>query len=57
MGRSFGNYDRIQYELWDASTGQTTHPVIDLRQMINRYDAEASVVLKGVLSTMKSKWP
>jgi hypothetical protein len=57
MSRSFGNYDRIQYELWDASTGQTTHPVIDLRHMINRYDAEASAVLNGILSTMKSKWP
>ena len=57
MGRSFGDYDRIQYELWDASTGQTTHPAIDLRQMIDLYDTEASAILDGVLSTMKSKWP
>jgi hypothetical protein len=57
MSRSFGNYDRIQYELWDASTGATTHPSFNLRQMINRYDAEASVVLDGVLSAMKAKWP
>jgi hypothetical protein len=57
MGRSFGNYDGIRYELWDASTGQTTHPVINLRQMIDRYDTEASAVLNGVLSAMKSKWP
>lgn len=33
MGRSFGNYDRIMYELWDAS-GVITHPVFNLRQMI-----------------------
>lgn len=57
MGRGFGTYDRIQYELWDASTGQTAHPVFNLRQMINRYDAEASAVLGGVLSAMKSRWP
>lgn len=57
MGRSFGNYDRIQYELWDASAGQTTHPVFDLRQMIDGYDGEASAVLNDVLSAMKSKWP
>ncbi|HZS63679.1 MAG TPA: hypothetical protein VFA53_04175 [Xanthobacteraceae bacterium] len=57
MGRGFGSYDRIQYELWDASTGQITHPVFDLRQMIDHYDSEASTVLGGVLSAMKSKWP
>jgi len=57
MGRAFGTYERIQYELWDASTGQTTYPVFDLRQMINHYDAEASTVLGNVLSAMKSKWP
>jgi hypothetical protein len=57
MSRSFGSYDRIQYELWDASTGRTTNPVIDLRKMINCYDTEASAVLNDVLSAMKSKWP
>jgi hypothetical protein len=57
MGRSFGNYDRIQYELWDACTGQTTHSSFNLRQMINRYDVEASVALDGVLLAMKAKWP
>ena len=57
MGRSFGNYDAIRYELWDASTGQTTHPVFNLRQMINNYDVEASAALNAVLSCMKSKWP
>ena len=31
MVRSFGNYDRIQYELWDASTGQITR----IRQSIS----------------------
>ncbi len=57
MGRSFGNYDAIQYELWDASTGQITHPVVDLRQMIDNYDMEASAILNSVLCDMKSKWP
>lgn len=57
MGRSIGNYDHIRYELWDASTGEITHPSFNLRQMINCYDAEASTVLGSVLSTMKTKWP
>ena len=57
MGRGFGNYNCIKYELWDASTGQTTHPVFNLRQMIQAYDAEASIMLNHVLSTMKSNWP
>src|SRR3546814_761629 len=35
MGRSFGNYEHIQYELWDANTGKTIFPVFNLRQMIN----------------------
>jgi hypothetical protein len=49
MGRSFGNYDRIQYELWDASTGLTTHPSFNLRQMINSYDVEASADSRPLL--------
>jgi len=57
MGRSFGNYNAIRYELWDAGTGQRTHPVINLRQLITRYDAEASAVLNDILLSMKSKWP
>lgn len=57
MGRSFGKYDAIRYEQWDASTGQRTYPVFDLRQMINAYDGEASKVLNAVLLCMKSKWP
>jgi hypothetical protein len=57
MRRSFGDYDHITYELWDASTGQRTHPVIDLGRMIDDYDAEALAILNSVLSSMKSKWP
>ena len=57
MGRSFGGYEKIQYEMWDAATGKSTHPVFNLRQMITDYDFEAKQVLDTVLSTMKSKWP
>jgi len=57
MGRNFGNYSQIRYELWDATTGKTTHPVFDLRKMILDYDNEASVVLNNVARTMNSKWP
>ena len=56
MGRSFGNYDRIMYELWDAS-GVITHPVFNLRQMIQDYDGEAAQALQNVLAAMKARWP
>ena len=57
MGRMFGNYERIQYEMWDSNTNETTNPTFNLRQMIDDYDMEASTVLEEVLSMMKSKWP
>jgi hypothetical protein len=57
MGRRFGNYNRIVYELWDERTRSTTHPSFDLRQMINDYDIQASNVLGSVLSTMRANWP
>lgn len=57
MGRDFGTYDCIKYELWDEDTWQTTHPTFNLRQMIGDYDREASAVLDSVLITMASKWP
>ncbi len=57
MARSFGTYDSIKCELWDASTGQRSHPEFNLRQMIVDYDGEATAILKTVLSSMKAKWP
>lgn len=57
MGRSFGGYNQIQYEKWDAQTSKSTYPVFNLRQMIDDYDKEATVVLNTVLSTMKKQWP
>jgi hypothetical protein len=57
IGRSFGNYASIKYEVWDAGTGETTCRIFNLRQMIDDYDVEAAIVLETVLSSMKSKWP
>lgn len=57
MGRSFGKYNRVTYELWDASTQKPTHPSFNLRQMIEGYDQEASQVLSSVLVSMKAQWP
>jgi hypothetical protein len=57
MGRTFGNYDRITYEMYDAHTDTRTHPTFDLRQMINDYDIQAGDVLDSVLSAMRSRWP
>jgi hypothetical protein len=57
MGRSFGNYNSIQYGLWDAASGNRTHPVFNLRQLLGAYDSEASVILQSILATMKARWP
>jgi len=53
MGRHFGNYDRIQFELWDAHTKKTTHPTFNLRKLIDDYDLEASTILNIVLTKMR----
>jgi hypothetical protein len=57
LGRKFGNYREIRYELWDSSNGTTTHPHFDLRALIEGYDHEARDVLQSVLSEMRSRWP
>jgi hypothetical protein len=57
MGRKFGNYDQITYELWDDGIKQSTNPTFNLRQMIEDYVKEAHQILCDVLTIMKSKWP
>jgi hypothetical protein len=57
MGRNFGNYARIQYELWDAATNQRTNPTFNLETKIKAYDAEAATILNTVLVALKAKWP
>ncbi len=57
MGRSFGKYNRVKYELWDAETQQITHPVFNLRKLIDDYDSEANTILQDVLTRMKAIWP
>jgi hypothetical protein len=58
MGRNFGNYNRIQYELWDARVPtQPSHPTFDLGAMIKSYDDEAAQTLRAVLDAMAAKWP
>jgi hypothetical protein len=49
MGRSFGDYNGIKFELWDAHTEKITHPVFNLRKMIEDYDLEATTILTNVL--------
>ncbi len=58
MGRRFGNYDNIQYELWDARTPkQPSHPAFNLRAMIEAYDSEGAHILDLVLCKLANKWP
>ena len=56
MGRSFGKYERITYELWEVG-GRVRHPTFNLRRMIHDYDDEAGHILQGVLVTMRLRWP
>lgn len=60
MGRGFGNYDSITYEVWDASTPSLKwpdHPKVELGKMIDSYAAEATELLQEILNKMKCKWP
>ena len=56
MGRSFGKYERISYELWEAG-GRIRRPTFNLRRMIEAYDDEAGQILQNVLVTMRLRWP
>ncbi len=57
MGRGFGNYRAIKYEVWDAHTRTRTHPTFNLRTLIGAYEAEAEKILLNILAVMKQRWP
>ena len=57
MGRGFGGYDQIMYEQYDAATGKTTHPKVNLRKLISDYDLQAAGILSAVLVDLKRKCP
>ena len=58
MGRHFGHYNQIQYELWDArAPKQPSHPAFNLSAMIKAYDTEGAQTLKTVLCALATKWP
>ncbi len=57
MGRNFGDYPSIQYELWESGSASPTHPSFNLHQMIERYAPDAAQVLDGALAALKKRWP
>ncbi len=58
MGRHFGQYNNIQYELWDAlAPRQPSHPVFNLSAMIKAYDAQGAQILHTVFCELAKKWP
>ena len=57
MGRGFGNYKEIRYEVWDAQTHTATHPTFDLGSLICAYETEAEKILLDILADMKQRWP
>lgn len=57
MGRGFGNYKNVKYEVWDAQTRAATYPKFDLESLICTYEAEVEKILISVLADMKQRWP
>jgi hypothetical protein len=57
MGRQGRTYESVEFEVWDAATQGRDHPNLDLGQLIDAYETEASGILSAVLATMKAKWP
>jgi hypothetical protein len=56
MGRGFLSCDRIQFEMFDKGSQNITHPVYNLRELIEKYDSEICGILREVLSEMKTNW-
>lgn len=57
MARGLWSYDNLWYEQFNSVTGQVSHPHIDLRALIEKYDTEASGLLSDVLAEMKRRLP
>jgi hypothetical protein len=57
MGRAFGDYRSIRYEVWDAHSRKRTHPTFSLLSLIDGYAAEVEAVLLNILNEMKVRWP
>lgn len=58
MGRCFGDYHQIRYELFDARVPlQPSHRTFNLSAMIRAYDAEGAQALSDVLCALATKWP
>lgn len=56
MGRGFGGYSSITYEQWQAQGG-TTHPEVNLGELIDNYAIEAEPKLEEILESMREQWP
>src|SRR5262249_54749655 len=55
MGRTFGGYGGITYEMWQA--GAVTHVTVALGLQIDSYAVEAEQALQSILGYMKKRWP
>jgi hypothetical protein len=56
MGRRFGGYEQIAYELWEQGAG-TSYPKVRLGALLDRYAQEAAQQLSIILNSMKARWP
>ena len=57
MGRQEKTYSDLTYELWDGGAQKVSHPRVDLGNMIDAYEAEASDHLEVILAHIRREWP
>ncbi len=56
MGRNFGGYSSFTYEQWQRNGG-TSHPTVNLGELIDKYAEEAKEKLLEILQSLKQQWP
>ncbi len=53
MGRGFGNYSKFTYEKWEYPD-KTSHPHVNLSELISAYEHEAERELSCIYEHMKN---
>jgi hypothetical protein len=57
LGRSFGSYRWIMYEVWREAACESDFPQIELGDLMDRYAEEASCALAEILRILEMEWP
>ena len=66
MGRSFGGYSLLTYEKWEKPKSKSpssspleniSHPQVDLGNLMDAYEKEATEIIHKILEFMEKEWP